>query len=86
MSEVFFSYWVEELWGSALLTLFGTGFIYAVIGIMGKMSYFLLFTMLALYFVVFGIGFYGMIFWLPIFLFSMVYFFLQIYKFLQKSD
>lgn len=86
MSEVFFSYWVEELWGSALLTLFGTGFIYAVIGIMGKMSYFLLFTMLALYFVVFGIGFYGMIFWLPIFLFSMTYFFLQIYKFLQKSD
>ena len=82
----FFTYWVNEVWGSALLTLCGTGLIFAVIGIMGKMSYFLLFSMLSLYFLVFGLGFYGMAFWLPIFLFSMIYFFLQIYKFLQKTD
>jgi len=86
MAGEFFSFWVEELWGSSLLALAGTGFIYAVIGIMGKMSFFLLFTMLSLYFLVFGLGFYGMIFWLPIFLFSMAYFFLQVYKFLQKTD
>ena len=86
MAVDFFSFWVESLWGSALLTLFGTGFIYAVIGIMGKMSYFLLASMLMLYFLVFGLGFYGMIFWFPVFLFSMIYFFLQIYKFLQKTD
>lgn len=82
----FFSFWVEGIWGSGLLSLFGTGFIFAVIGILGRMSYFLLFSMLALYFLVFGIGFYGMVFWLPIFLFSLIYFFLQIYQFLQGSD
>ena len=83
---VFFEYWVNELWGSALMTLFGTGFIFAVIGIMGKMSYFLLVSMLMLYFLVFGTGFYGIAFWLPIFLFSMIYFFLQLYKFIQRTD
>ena len=86
MAGEFFSFWVEDLWGSALLALFGTGLVYAIIGIMGKMSFFLLFSMLALYFLVFGLGFYGMIFWFPVFLFSMIYFFFQLYKFVQKSD
>jgi len=86
MAIDFFSFWVGDVWGSPLLSLFGTAFIFAIIGVLGKMSYFLLFSLLALYFVVFGIGFYGMVFWLPIFLFSMIYFFLQIYRFLQKTD
>lgn len=86
MAAEFFSFWVEEMWGSALLALVGTGMIFAIIGVLGKMSFFLLFSMLALYFLVFGLGFYGMAFWLPVFLFSMIYFFLQIYKFVQKSD
>ena len=86
MAIDFFSWWVSSIWGSALLSLVGTGFIFAVIGVLGKMSYFLLFTMLGLYFLTFGVGFYGILFWLPIFLFAMIYFFLQLYKFLQKSD
>lgn len=86
MALDFFSFWVEAVWGSALLSVIGTAFIFAVIGVLGRMSYFLLFTLLALFFVVFGVGFLGMIFFLPIFLFSIIYFFTQIYKFLQKTD
>ena len=80
----FFTFWTSAIWGSGILAFFGTAFIFAVLGVIGRMSHFLLFTLLALYFVVFGVGFLGMIFWLPIFLFSMIYFFLQIYKFVQE--
>ena len=86
MGVEFFNFWVQDLWGSALMTFFGTGLIFAIIGVMGKMSYFLLTTMLILYFTVFGIAFYGMLFWLPLFLFSFVYFVFQIYKFTQRTD
>ena len=80
----FFTFWISEVWGNSTLALLGTALIYSVIGILGKMSYPLIFTLLALYFVIFGIGFYGIIFWLPIFLFSMIYFFTQMYKFIQE--
>jgi len=80
----FFTFWVSEVWGNSTLSLFGTALIYTIIGVLGKMSYVLLFTLLALYFVIFGIGFYGVIFWLPVFLFSMVYFFTQMYEFIQN--
>jgi len=86
MAIDFFTFWVGDIWGSALLSLFGTALIFSIIGVLGKMSYFLLFSLLSLYFVVFGIGFYGMLFWLPIFIFSMIYFFIQVYRFLQKTD
>ena len=82
----FFNFWVEGIWGGPILSLFGTAFIFAVIGVLGRMSYFLLFSLLALYFVVFGIGFFGMIFFLPIFLFAIIYFFIQIYRFTQGAD
>ncbi len=84
MAIDFFSFWVEQVWGSALLSVIGTAFIFAVVGVLGRMSYFLLFTLLALFFVVFGLGFLGLIFYLPIILFSMVYFFTQLYEFLQN--
>lgn len=84
MAIDFFSFWVGSVFGSSLLALIGTAFIYAVIGVMGRMSYYLLFTLLGLYFLIFGTGFYGMIFWLPIMIFSMIYFFLQIYKLTQE--
>lgn len=83
---VFFEFWVNELWGSALLTFFGTAFIFTIIGVMGKMSIPLLTTMLLIYFLVFGTGFWGMAYWLPIFIFSLCYFVFQLYKFIQKSD
>ena len=84
MAIDFFSFWVEGIWGSALLSVIGTAFIFTVIGVLGRMSYFLLFTLLALFFVVFGVGFLGMVFFLPIFLFAVVYFFTQLYEFLQN--
>jgi len=79
----FFSFWVEGIWGSALVSLIGTACMYAILGVMGRMSYTLISIMLGLYFIIFGIGFFGMIFWLPIFIFAMIYFFLQAYKFVQ---
>ncbi len=85
MAIEFFSFWVEDIWGSTLLAYFATAFLFSIIGVLGKMSYFLLFSMIGLYIVVFGIGFYGIIFWLPIFLFSMIYFFMQLYNFIQRD-
>ncbi len=82
----FFSFWVEQLFGSALLSVIMMALFFAIIGVLGRMSYLLLFTLLALFFVAFGTGFLGMIFFLPIFLFSIGYFFLQIYEFIQKTD
>ncbi len=82
----FFSFWVEQIWGSALLSTIMLALIFAVIGVLGRMSYLLLFTLLVFFFMVFGLGFIGMAFYLPIFLFSAVYFFMQMYKFVQKTD
>ncbi len=82
----FFSFYVEQIWGSALLSVIGTGAIFAVIGVLGRMSYFLLIAMLILYFIVFGIGFVGLIIWLPLFLFSVIYFGIQVVRFLQRAD
>lgn len=79
----FFSFWVESIWGSSMISLFGTAVLFALIGILGKWSYILLFTMMMFYFLVFGVGFYGIIIWLPAFLFAVVYFFIQIYRFIQ---
>lgn len=80
----FFGFWVEQVFGSALLSVVALAFIFAVIGVMGKMSQPLLFSLLALFFMVFGVGFLGVLFYLPIVLFSMVYFSLQIYEFTQN--
>ncbi len=82
----FFSFWIEQIWGSALLATVMMALIFAIIGVLGRMSYLLLSTLLILFFMVFGLGFLGMAFYLPIFLFSAVYFFMQIYKFIQKTD
>ena len=80
----FFSFWVGSLWGSPMLTLFGTGALFALIGILGKMSYQLLVCLLLLFFMTFGTGFYGPLFYIPCFLFSMVYFGIKLYDFVQK--
>ena len=81
----FFNWWVGSLWGSPLMALFGTGGLLALIGVLGKMSYMLLFSLMALYFMAFGVGFYGILVWLPLFIISVIYFFLQLYKFLQRD-
>lgn len=85
MAFEFFTWWVADVWGTGLMALFGTGALFAIIGILGKMSYMLLFTLLALYFLVFGVGFFGIVVWLPSMLFAVIYLFLSIYKFVQKD-
>ena len=82
----FFDFWVNQLWGSALLSVIMMAVIFSIIGMLGRMSGLLLFTILGLFFVTFATGFLGMMFFLPIFLFSIGYFFLQIHKFLQGAD
>lgn len=80
----FFSFWVEGIFGTALLSLFGTAALLILIGIFGKWSYMLLFTMIGLYFLVFGVGFYGTLIFLIFFLLGLTYFFIQFYKFVQS--
>jgi len=79
----FFQFWVGDIWGSNMIALIGTAFMYAILGVMGRMSFTLISVMLGLYFVIFGTGFFGIIFWFPIFIFAVIYFFLQFYKFVQ---
>lgn len=81
----FFTFWVSGLWGSAILALVGTAFIFAIIGVLGRMSYMLLGVLLALYFVVFGVNLYGVIVYLPLVLLSVIYFGFQIYKFFVRE-
>lgn len=82
----FFTFWVSELWGSPVIAFIALCFLYFIIGIMGRMSYMLLFSMMCLVFMVFGIGFFGMLFWFPVLLISLIYFFLQVYNLVQRSS
>ncbi len=79
----FFDLWVIELWGSGLVSLFATAVIYTGIGLFCRVGFMTLTMLLGLYFIIFGLGFYGMIFWFPLFLFSLFFLFLQVYKFAQ---
>jgi len=81
----FFEFWVINLWGNSLLSLFGTGALFSLIGILGRVSYPLLITLLALYFITFGVAFYGIAIYLPLFLFSAIYFGIQLNKFLTRE-
>ena len=80
MIEGFFNWWVSEFWGGALVTLIGTAFIYTIILMLGKMSYFTVISLMALYFVVFSIGFYGGPMWLILMVISATYFAFQFLK------
>ena len=79
-----FTFWVIDICGSSFLSLLLTGLIFAFICIMGKMSFPLMFTMMSLYFLVFGVLLFSSIIWMPIFIFSIIYFFLQGYKLTQE--
>lgn len=81
----FFNFWVNNLWGSGVLALFGTGLLFALIGIAGRMSYMLLFSLLVLYFVTFGVGFFGIVIYLPLIILSFIYFLINLNKFLSRE-
>ena len=81
---MFYELVVESLAGSEWIATLLIGILFVVISMFGSMSFFLTATMLAFYLVVFGVLFGGIIIWLPLFLFSLIYMFIQMYKFLQE--
>ena len=81
-----FTFIVSELFGSSLLAYLGLGALFFIICIIGKMSYMLTFSMMALYIMTFGATFFGVLFWMPVLLFSVIYFFMQLYNFIQRSS
>ena len=81
----FFAFWVLEICGSALMALFVTALIFAIIGVVGRMSYMLLTTLMILYFITFGVAFYGIIVYLPLMLLSATYFGFQLYKYFTRD-
>lgn len=85
MAYSFFDFWVSSLFGSEGIALMGTAGILFFIGIMGRMSYLLLGSLMMFYFVTFGSNFYGPIVYLPSLIISMLYFFNSLYRFLQRD-
>ncbi len=81
-----FTFIVSELFGSSLLAYLGIGLMLYIICVLGRMSHMLILSMMALYIMTFGAAFYGMLFWLPILFFSVVYFFLQLYNLIQRTS
>lgn len=81
-----FTFIVSELFGSALLAYMGIGLMFFIICVIGRMSYMLTLSMMALYIMTFGAAFFGVMFWMPVLLFSVIYFFLQLYNFIQRSS
>lgn len=82
--KMFFELFVEQIAGSAWMAVVLGGLFFAVIGMFGKMSFFLLGTLLALYLLVMGTLFGGIVVWLPIMLVSLIYLGNQIWKFTQE--
>lgn len=81
----FFAFWVGQVWGSQLYAFFGTAFVYSILCVMARMSHFMMLTLLALYGIMFSIGFMGFIMWFPLLLLSFTYFSFALYKFLAGS-
>lgn len=81
---MFYTLLVEQLAGSIWLAVLLIGMLFLVIGLFGKMSFFLLITLMAFFLIVYGVLLGGIIVWLPIFLLSITYMMIQIYKFTQE--
>lgn len=54
-----FDFWVRQLFGNPYLAYVVTGIIFGIIGLIGRMSYLLLYSLLILYFIAFGVGLVG---------------------------
>jgi len=76
----FFQLVVGDFFGGKLLAFFGIMALYIFIGILGRMSFMLLITMLSLYIVVFATGFLGVFAFIIMFIASGVYFFINFIK------
>ena len=80
---MFFELVVEQIAGNEWIATALLGILFTIICMFGRMSFFLTVTLLAFFLVVFGVLFGGLIVWLPIFLVSITYFLIQMYKFIQ---
>lgn len=81
----FFTFWVYEVCGNILLSILVTAVIFAIIAMVGRMSYMLLTMLLVLFFITFGVGFLGIIVYLPLILLSGIYFGIQVYKYFTRE-
>ena len=81
---MFFSFWVEELWGSFIAAFLGTMFLYLVICLLGRLNAITTITLLAAYVVVMGIGFLGIGFFIPIMIFSIWYLWVNVNRFANR--
>lgn len=64
MALEFFQFWVGDFWGGPLIALLGTAVLFYIIGLISRMSRALIISLMGLYFLVFGVGFYGLGFYL----------------------
>ena len=85
MTFEFFQWWVGNLWGTSWVAFLGTGLLYAFIGIISKMSRYLLVSLMMLYMLVFGIGFFGFTFYILVVLVAMIYFMLGVYQLFKNE-
>ena len=72
-----FSFLVTQIWGNYWLAVLGWGLIFGLIGIVGRMSYLLLISLLMLYFISFAVGAGGLWIYIPLVIISVIYFVLN---------
>lgn len=80
-----FNFLVTQIWGNYWLALVGWGAIFGLIGIVGRMSYLLLVSLLILYFISFTVGATGLIVYLPLAIISVIYMVLNFIRWVSKE-
>jgi len=83
--SVFYTFWMS-VWGVEWLAFMGTAGIFALIGVVGRMSWFLFSVLMILYFVTFGTGFFGIVWYLPFVIFALYYFFTGLNKLISRGE
>ena len=68
---------MTSIWGNYWLAVIGWGMIFGLIGIIGRMSFLLLFTLLMLYFISFLVGAGGLALYIPLAIIAVIYFVLN---------
>ena len=81
----FYQLWNGELWGNRLLGILALLGVIIFIGLLGRWSWHLMTSIVVLFIITFGTGFIGILWWMPMFLASIVYFVYSIYKFIWRD-
>lgn len=85
MAYDFFSLLVTQIWGNWLIATIGWGIIFSLGAVVGRVSYVLLIDLLILYFITFTIGFTGLIIYIPLLIFSVLFFFFNMIKWFRRE-